>query len=59
MLVLILINVQYLHNIAFSLEKGSSGQNHSFSDSHHSVQKFPQENILPPPPTFLALFGKP
>ena len=41
MLILILINVQYLHNVVFSFEKSLSGQNHSFSDSQHSPGKFP------------------
>ena len=34
MLVLILINIQYLQNVVFSFEKGLSGQNHSLSDPH-------------------------
>ena len=43
MLILILINDQYLQNVAFSFEKGVSGQNHSLSDCHHSIEKFPQK----------------
>ena len=39
LLILILIHAQYLHNVGFSFEKGSSGQNHSLSDSHHSIKK--------------------
>ena len=41
MLILILNDVQYLQNVAFSFEKGSNGQNHSSSDSHHLMKKFP------------------
>ena len=37
MLILILIDVQYLHNVIFSFEKGLNGQNHSSSDSHHDM----------------------
>ena len=51
MLILILINVQYLQNSAFSLEKNLNGQNYSLSDPHHSIEKFTQGNFLPPPPT--------
>ena len=48
MLILISINVQYLQNIAFSFEKGSSGQDHSFSDSHHPKGKSPIQIYHPP-----------
>ena len=48
MLILILINVQYLQNI-FSFEKGWSGQNHCLSYSHHPIDKSPQANFTPPP----------
>ena len=41
MLTLILINVQYLQNAAFSFGKGLSGQNHFLSDSHHPIEKYP------------------
>ena len=41
MLILILIDVQYLQNLVFSFEKGSNVQNHSLSDSHHSKKKSP------------------
>ena len=41
MLILILIDVQYLQKLVFSFEKGSNVQNHSVSDSHHSIKKFP------------------
>ena len=54
--ILILINVQYLQNVAFGLEKGLNGQNH-FSGFHHHVNwKFPifSGGGLP-----LSLSGKP
>ena len=38
MLVLILINVQYLQKVVFSFEKGLNAQNHS-SGSHHLIKK--------------------
>ena len=37
MLILILINVQYLQNVFFSFEKGLNGQNHSSSDFYHLI----------------------
>ena len=42
---LILIILQYLQNVVFSFEKDSSGQNHSLSDSHHSIEKSPLANF--------------
>ena len=44
MLILILIDVQYLQNAVFSFEKFC--QNHSSSDSHHLVKKSPQQCSL-------------
>ena len=41
MLILILIDVQYLQNAVFSFEKFSNRQNHSSSDPHHLVKKSP------------------
>ena len=41
MVILILIDVQYSQNAAFSFEKGSNCQNHSTSGSHHLVNKSP------------------
>ena len=38
MLILILIDIQYLKNAVFSLEEGLNGQNHSV-DSHHLIEK--------------------
>ena len=40
MLILILIDVQYLQNVVLSLEKGSDDQNHSSSDSLQLIKKF-------------------
>ena len=48
MLSLILINVKYLQNLVFSSEKSSNVQNHSLSDSHHSIKRFPLQNLLSP-----------
>ena len=56
MLILILIDVQYLQNAVFSFEKGSNRQNHFSSGSHHPVTYPRQQNFRFPPP--LTLFGK-
>ena len=45
MIILILIDVQYSQNAAFSFEKCSNRQNHSSSDPHHPVKKTPA--VLP------------
>ena len=45
MLILILIDVEYLQNVVFNFEKGSNSQKHS-SGSHHSIKKFLQQNFL-------------
>ena len=50
MLILILFHVQYLQNVVFSFEKGSSGQNQSLTDSHHPVEKFLQATFPSPLP---------
>ena len=58
-LILILIDVQYLQNVVFRFKKGLNGQNHSLSDSHHPIKKYPPAGkflILSYP---LMLFGKP
>ena len=39
MLILILIDVQYLQNIVFSFDKGLNGRNHSSWDSDHQIKK--------------------
>ena len=47
MLILILVDIQYLQNVAFSFEKSLNGQNYSPSDSHpldkkdSPIAKFP------------------
>ena len=41
MLTLILIDVQYLQNVVFSFEKVLNSHNHSSSDSHHPMKKYP------------------
>ena len=46
MLILILINVEYLQNVVFNFQKG---QTHSSSDSHHPIKKLPQQNAPPTP----------
>ena len=43
MLILILIDVQYLRNVVFNFEKGSNGQNYSTSDSHYLIKNSPRE----------------
>ena len=43
MLILVLINVQYILNVVFSFEKGSNDQNHSSSDSHHPITPPPSK----------------
>ena len=47
MLILILMNVRYLQNVAASFEKGSNGQNHSLSDSHHPTKIHPAKRSIP------------
>ena len=39
MLILILIDVQYLQNVVFSIKNGSNFSNHSSSDSPHPIKK--------------------
>ena len=62
MLILILIDSQYLQNAVLSFEKGSNGQMQCSSDSNHPIKKFPLQNfLLPPQGGFLhpfSLFGK-
>ena len=65
MLILILIDVQYSQKAVLSFEKGSNGQNHSSSGSHHPVKKIPPSKISDSTPNWgepshpLPLFGKP
>ena len=52
MLILIIIDTQYLWNVVFSFKKGSNGQNSNgqmdkiqmvkWSDSYHLIKKFPK-----------------
>ena len=51
--ILILINVRYLQNVPFSIEKGSNGRNPSAADSPSHIKKSPlQKNFaLPSSPT--------
>ena len=46
MLILILIDIQYSHNVIFSFEKCLNSQNHFSSDPHHSVKKITQQGLL-------------
>ena len=41
MLILILVDVQYLQNAVFSLERGSNGQIHNSSGPYHPLKKIP------------------
>ena len=50
MLVLILIDVQYLHNVVFSLEKDLNGQNCSSSGSRRPIKKITPSKIFHLPP---------
>ena len=46
MLILILIDVQYLQNVNFSFENGLNGKNHSSSGSYQSIKKIlPQQKF--------------
>ena len=48
MLILILIDVQYLQKVVFSFERSLDGQNHSTSGSHHLIKKSIQQNFGQP-----------
>ena len=56
MLILILINVQYLQKVFLTLIK-MNDQNYSSSGSHHPIKKSLQQNFQSPHP--LMVFGKP
>ena len=63
MLILILIDVQYLQKVDYSFQKGLNGQTHSSSGSHHQVKKTGKISDSPShwgrnSPS-LTLFGKP
>ena len=53
MLILILVDVQYLQSVVFGFKKGSDSQNHSQSDSHLPNRKLSDSKISysPPPPS--------
>ena len=40
MLILTLINFQYLQTAVFTVKNGLNGQNHFFSGSHYPIKKF-------------------
>ena len=40
MLILVLIDIQYLQNVAFSSEKSLNDQNHSSLNFHHPIKNF-------------------
>ena len=48
MLIMILINVQYLHSVVFSFKKGWNGEIHSFSDSYHPIYLKKTKFSIPP-----------
>ena len=48
MVILILIDVQYLQKVVFSFEKDLNDQNHSSSGSRHPI-KIPPVGGFPPP----------
>ena len=48
MLILILIDFQYLQNVVFSFVKGLNGQMHYSSDSNHPIKKTPAKFPIPP-----------
>ena len=51
MLILNLIDVQYLQKVVFSFEKGSMCQNHPGSGSHNPIKNFlPAKFPIPPTP---------
>ena len=45
MLALILIDLKYKKNAVFNFEKGSNGQDHSYSDSQNTTKKLAQQNV--------------
>ena len=50
MLILILVDIQYLQSVVFGFKKGSDSQNHSRSDSHLPDRKLSDSKISYPPP---------
>ena len=49
MLILILLDAQYLQKVIFSFEKGLNSQNHSSSGSQHPIKKFTPVKFSNPP----------
>ena len=49
MLILNLIDGQYLQKALLSFQKRSDCENHALSGSHHLVKRFPQQNVRSPP----------
>ena len=47
MLILILINVQFLQIVVFNFEKSLNDQKHSSSDSHQHMNKSPSPSKIP------------
>ena len=56
MLILILIDVQYLQNVVFSFEKGLDGQNYPSSSSHYLIKKKKTSKISYSPPSLNAIW---
>ena len=55
MLILILINIQYLQNVVFSFEKGLNSHNNTSSDSYHLIFRPTGVDFS----YFLMFFGQP
>ena len=55
MLILILIDVQYLSKVVFSFEKGPNGQDHSSSSSPHPIKKIPPPQQIFDQPSLRAI----
>ena len=49
MLILVLIEIQYLQNVVLSFEKGLSDQNHFLPDSHYLINTSPGKFSIPLP----------
>ena len=54
MLILILIDVQYLQNIIFSFDIGLKGQTQFSLDFHHQIKKIPPPKFTIPHPWTLT-----
>ena len=58
MLILILMDVQYLQNVVFTFGKGLNNQSYSLSGSHHMIKKVPLNKVSHPPSTPLIAIWK-